>query len=293
MKKKLLNCLSFCLLTSVSQAQTTLTFQPDATIGKDAVIQSASANTNSNYGTSDHIEAAAWTYSGSEGIVRSFFDFTQLSAIPVNSNIVSAKLSLYAMDAAAWQHSTLSGSNEAWIERITSSWDESTVTWNNQPTSTVTNRISLAQSTSATQNYLDIDVTQLVQDMIDQPSTSYGFLIKLQTESYYRRMGFCSSDHTNSALRPKLVVTYTSTLDVSESEKSAEVVCYPNPVSGVLTISTSGSLAGSAFQLTDQLGRVVKTGLLEAGNTILETTGLSTGTYILQTGSKKVTLAVN
>jgi hypothetical protein len=292
MKKKLLNCLSFCFLTAVaSQAQVTVTFQPNGTVGKDATVQSESSNANNNFGSSDHVEAAAWTYSGNQGVVRSLFDFTELSTIPANATIMDARISLYAMDVAAWQHS---GANDSWIERITDSWNESTVTWNNQPATTVTNRISLAQSSNATQNYLNIDVTQLVQDMIDQPSSSYGFLIKLKTESVYRRMGFGSSDHTNPNLRPRLSVTYiASSLGLNENIGSVAILCYPNPASDLITIKTSEEMRGASFYLADQLGRVVKTGVLEEGTTTLRTDDLNAGTYILTAEGLKVTVVIN
>lgn len=292
MKKNLLNCLSFCFLISVtSHAQVTVTFQPNGTVGKDATIQSESSNAGNNFGTSDHYEAAAWTYSGNQGVVRSLLDFTELSTIPANSTIMDARLSLYAMDQAPWQHS---GANDAWIERITDSWSESTVTWNNQPATTTTNRISLSQSSSGSQNYLNIDMTQLVQDMINQPSSSHGFLIKLKTEMVYRRMGFGSSDHTNPNLRPQLSVTYiASSVGLNEFEGSAEILCYPNPASDLITIKTSEGMAGASFYLADQLGRVVKTGVLEAGMTTLRTDDLNAGTYILTAEGQKVTVVIN
>lgn len=290
--KTTLSCFMLLLFTSFTQGQTTVTFQPDGVVGKDATLNSAPSVENNNYGTSDHIEAAAWTYSGDPGVVRSLFEFTQLSTIPSNAIITSATLSLYAMDQAPWQHSTLSGSNEGWLERITSSWNESTVTWTNQPASTTLNSVSLAASISATQNYLNIDVTDLVQDMIDQPATSYGFILKLQTEDYYRRLGFGSSDHTNASLRPKLNITYTTTAGTNELEASEGISCYPNPSSDAVTIEVSELLVGSEFELVDQLGRKVKTGVLSAEKTTLSVDDLNDGYYMILVAGKKVTFVV-
>ena len=56
---------------------------------------------------------------------------------------------------------------------------------------------------------MDIDVTQLVQDIVDNPASSYGFMILLQNEASYRAVYFASSDYTDSAKHPKLVVAYT------------------------------------------------------------------------------------
>lgn len=290
-KKLTSSCLSLLLMSSFTQAQTTVTFQPDGSVGKDAVIHDASY-ANLNFGTADHIEAAAWTYSGEQGKLRSVFSFTELSSIPTNATIISATLSLYAMDQAPWQHSSLSGSNDGWIERVTSTWDESTVTWNNQPTTTTLNRLPLAQSTSATQDYLNINMTNLVQDIIDAPS-NYGFLVKLNTESAYKRLGFCSSDHTNVNLRPKLVVTYTtSTAGINESGESKGFTCYPNPSSDLITIQASELLIGSEFDIIDRLGRKVKTGVLNSTQTTMGVSDLNKGIYTLIVSGKTTSIIV-
>ncbi|HEX3048224.1 MAG TPA: DNRLRE domain-containing protein [Bacillota bacterium] len=182
------------------------TFTPGPDDGKDAMVQSRVPDLNA--GNYNRFMAIDWTWSGVPGAIRSLIEF-DLSDIPDDASITSALLSLYAWDGSS-PHSTLSGSNACWLQRITSSWAEDTVTWNNQPTTTTQNQVTLPASTSPTQNYPDIDVTDMVLDMIADPSAGYGMMIRLQTEAYYRNMSFCSSDHTNSALRPKLVVTFTT-----------------------------------------------------------------------------------
>ncbi len=150
-----------------------ISLQPDAAAGKDAVLHGLASNANINYGNNVQFIASAWTFSSVPGVVRSViqFDFT---SIPSNATITSAKLSLYASDGSGGspQHSTLSGPNDAWLERVTSSWSESTVTWNTQPTTTTQNRVSLPSSISPTEDYLNIDVTTLVQDMTNTGSSS-------------------------------------------------------------------------------------------------------------------------
>ena len=189
-------------------SQTTLTLQPDSVCGKDALIRSLSLNTN--FGNNIDFNAHSWTNQGAPVDHRSLIEF-DLSYIAASSTIISAYLSLYSYNSpAVGSHSTLSGSNEAVIQRITSPWNENTVTWANQPIGSPINQVILPQSTNPIQDYLNIDVTNLVQDMISTPSTGHGFLFKLITEQYYRRMLFASSDNPINNFHPKLVVTYST-----------------------------------------------------------------------------------
>jgi hypothetical protein len=192
---------------SIATAQTTVTFQPDATNGKDAFIVNTTGTTN--YGTNPNFAAIAWT-SGGAFLTRGLLAFN-LTSIPTNAVITDAKLSLYCNTTSdhTQLHSSLSGSNSSYLQKITSSWSEAGVTWNNQPTTTSTGQITLAQSTTSTENYLNIDIDALVQDWVSNPSSNYGVLLRLITESHYRSLIFASSDHGDSTKRPKLEITYT------------------------------------------------------------------------------------
>jgi len=130
-------------------------------------------------------------------------------------------------------HESLSGANTALLQRITEGWEEDDVTWNNQPQAHTVNQVTLAKSTSPTQDYLDIEVTNIVQDMVDNPSSNYGFLFRLETEEYYRRMCFAASNHTDPALRPTLVITYEScSIDIGNDTTFCfgdELILTPGP----------------------------------------------------------------
>ncbi|MES2560103.1 MAG: DNRLRE domain-containing protein [Bacteroidota bacterium] len=189
-------------------SQTTIILQPDPITGVDAYIESGS-NASINYSSYDNYAAIAWTRSSNPFVSRGLLKF-DLTSIPSNAIITNAKLSLHCNTTSdqTQLHSSLSGSNGCYLERITGLWGESTVNWNNQPATTTLNRVSLAQSTSSTQDYIDINVDNIVQDMILNPATSFGFMLKLGTESYYRSMQFGSSDHAILSKRPKLEITY-------------------------------------------------------------------------------------
>lgn len=162
---KLLTLFLFLIHFSFRQRDT-LYLQPDAFCGKDALVHSVSPN--SNYATNTQLTAMGWTWSGTPGIQRLFIVFNY-AKIPTGSSIISAELSLYGqpLPGGNGQHSTRSGSNAAWVKRVTSPWIENVVTWNNQPTTTNTSRVSIPASTSLSQNYLNINVTTLTQDIIN------------------------------------------------------------------------------------------------------------------------------
>ncbi|HAS39981.1 MAG TPA: hypothetical protein DCS93_05850 [Microscillaceae bacterium] len=206
----------FLLASHITYSQTTLTLQPGSAKGKDAFIWQLTdqsgrfgpTNTK-NYGSEPQFIAHEWTWDGSVGTRRSLIDF-DFSLLPANALVISAHLSLYGYPSSGdGGHSSLTGSNESLLQRITSAWDENLVTWNNRPTVTTQNQIKLSRSTSVGQDYLDIDVTNLVNDMLSNPTSAHGFMLSMQTQQHYRRLVFASSDHPDPLKRPKLVIIYS------------------------------------------------------------------------------------
>ena len=226
-----------------TNGQTILTLQPDGNLGKDAFI--SSNNLEVGQGNSTEFDAGAWTIFGSPLTIRSLIDF-DLSSLPFGATIQSAQLTLYnnpnAQNGYAnGQHVHESGSNDAVLQRIISPWTED-VAWNNQPTTTSQNEVTLAQDTNSNQDYV-LDVTSLLQDIIADPSNSFGFLLKLNTETPYRLLAFASSDHPNSALHPKLEISYT--LDCSM------LILQPNGTDGKDAFISSNILEGGQGNSTE------------------------------------------
>ena len=237
------------IITIVNSTDTIcISLQPGAVVGKDAVLHGLASEVNNNYGAHVDILASAWTFSGTPGDLRSLIEF-DLSFIPNGAAIVSAELSLFFNPTSSNAgHSTLSGSNECLLRKVTSTWDEMTVTWNTQPTTTINNQVTLPQTTSNTQDYPNIDVKNLVQDMVTNPSTSFGFMIRLITESYYRAMLFASSDNGDSNKWPKLDICYVAS-------QTSSPVCLK--VENFQKISdTQGNFLGT-LNNDDQLGEDV------------------------------------
>jgi hypothetical protein len=304
MKKYLVSCAA-ALLSLAASAQTTLTLQPDAATGKDAELFSCipCGYSNQNFGNIAENCAIAWTKNGADHKIRSLIQF-DLSSIPAGATVISATLSLsWAPGSDEGNHFGIFGSNKAWLQRVTSSWQENTVTWNNQPTTTTTNRVAVAGSTSGTQNYPNINVRILVQDMVNDPAHSFGFMLRLQTETVYKKLVFASSDHWNPALRPKLVVVYTSHAlqqnplpDARMTAATQILKVYPNPAKESVTISINSTSEDQAYVSIYDLGgreMVDQVYQLKEGRNQLsfETAAWTRGLYmvIVKTGGEMIT----
>lgn len=226
MKKfKLISILLFFLfLTNSSYSQTTIVLQPGPSEGKDANAWRFDAGIN--HGDRESITAYAWTHSGDLSNKRSFLEF-DLSTIPETAIIQSAHLSLFFNPTDPFESfSVHTGENDIYIQRVTAEWDEHTIVWSNQPSTTSVNQVQLPPSTNPTQNYPNIDVTELIKDMVTSPEGNNGFMIKMVDEvNYYKSVLFASSDHSNPYIRPKLEITY--------SEENLDcITLHPGPAEG-------------------------------------------------------------
>jgi len=197
--------LTFLILLSFREvaAQITITLQPGPE-GKDTYVWSV--NPNNNYGNSQALPAMGWTFYGAPGAKRSLMDF-DLSDIPPNTIILDARLDLY-YNCIEPTYVPQSGNNEAYLQLITTPWDEYDPTWNNQPATTTTDQVYLPRSTEPEQDYTDIDVTVMIEKIHGEPDNYHGMMLRLINEYPYNCLLFASSDWTEKEKRPRLNVTY-------------------------------------------------------------------------------------
>ncbi len=178
-----------------------IVFQPDSANGKDAIIESITAN--KNFGNSANFTMFSWTNGGFFDTARSLIEFN-LTVIPAQTVIKRATLSLYFL---SYQNITEhTGDNAFTISQITRKWNEDSVCWSNQPT-TINLNVVVPKSWLSYQSYT-IDISTIAQDMINHPSDNHGFMLKLVDEFPFRSVVLASSDYSVSSKRPKLVVYY-------------------------------------------------------------------------------------
>ena len=199
-----------------------LTTQPGPKNGQDTyVIYRETDNgvyAGSNNDFNHELLVARWTWyndDAGEGTARGLIKFPELSTIPSNAIIKSARLYLYGKSTS---ESTPQGnsfypgsgnpeSNEVWLKRLLANWDERIVTWKTKPATTDVNKATIHASTSQWNYNAEADVTAMVQDMVSE-GRNYGFSMQMKIEKIYRCLIFSTSEATDPAKRPKLVVDY-------------------------------------------------------------------------------------
>ena len=73
--------------------------------------------------------------------------------------------------------------------------------------------------------------------------------------------------------------------------KVEEVIIYPNPASEKISVLLNSGLENSSYTISDITGRQILSGKITAENSEIATSGLSTGTYILQVKNQKTTVS--
>jgi len=234
-----------------SNAQSSMTLHPHGNMGEDVMIWDLVPD--SNMATWPQFKADAYTWNGTPGLERSLLDFN-LNLLPPNSTIIHADLSLYVDSTEA--HSTLSGSNECRIQRITSLWNPAAVTWNTQPSTDSINEVLIPPSTGIYDDYLNIDVTALIQDLYNNPGVFQGLMIKLSTEIHYRRMVFESTDQPDTTRFPALTINY-STVGINEIQAPDALSIFPSPSTGKFFIALEKTINNGYVEIINTLGECV------------------------------------
>ena len=186
----------------------TITLQPKNNTG-EMTIAGNTFSVDLSDPLSTELAAATWTYNSAAYGIRGLIKF-DLTAIPQNATIVSAKFSIFSHPKPlnGDKVNSNSGSDNALlIQRVTSNWIPSQVNWSHQPTTTTTGQVELPATTKAFLDIPDIDVTTLISGIVSSNQNS-GFMLRMKNDVTYTSRIFCSSKFTDASKHPKLVVIY-------------------------------------------------------------------------------------
>ena len=73
---------------------------------------------------------------------------------------------------------------------------------------------------------------------------------------------------------------------INENHNNVGFALYPNPANNRINVKSDVSLVGSAYSITDVVGKVVMSGKLSAVNSIISIENLPNGEYIFKLGNK-------
>lgn len=195
----------------------------EITTGSDAVIHCLDSKVKTNFGNVKMNLISNWTFQGTPAIISSVLQFNLPSDLTSTSIIHSATLYLYdycdPSDGGAnlytypATHGTSSNTG-FYVKRITSPWNENSVSCAAAPTSVATNQVTVNAVTlpgyTQGMDNLSIAVGTLLQQMAT--AGNYGFLLEFQDTNIthqYRARSYGSFNNANPSLRPKLVISYT------------------------------------------------------------------------------------
>jgi hypothetical protein len=178
-----------------------------------------------NFGTS----MTAFTQGTPSGLA--LFQFS-LSGIPTDATITSAVVSL--------KESSYGGADTVSIRKITSSWNEGTVTWNTRPSVASTTAGSFTTSSSLASSF---NVTSLAQQWVTTPSTNFG----LQLEQASTFTEYKTSEAGTASDRPSLQACFTKPCAAGFGDcDAANGTCETNVQTSTANCGACGAVCGSA-----------------------------------------------
>ena len=193
----------------------------NVTLSTDKVTYISLTNPANNYGTGNTFSVSGY---GATETMRGllFFDCT---SIPAGTTITSAKMRLYAT-------AEYGGSRDYVAHKLTrGTWVETGATWNNYASgsawttaggdydTTVIGRAT--KDASATNVWVEFDVTAAAQAWISTSSTNYGMLIKVEDETGNVRNDFTSDENADTTHRPQLLLSDAAATTVAFNAASS------------------------------------------------------------------------
>jgi RHS repeat-associated protein len=248
----------------------TVKVQPGSSAGQDAFI--SSRYPNDNYANTTYLKAG---YNPNEsGKSRSFIKFSNAVLPSLGSGYVIQEATFYIYNYGGWK-----ASNRIDLRRVKSSWSESSITWNNQPS------VGSREASYAKENYgwYSFDVTDLVKDWYSGDQTNYGLRLNARNEQYHNTKLFRSCEYGTSGYRPYLVINYNNRPSTTAKSPSGWVTTARPTFTWTYSDANSDPIKNSRLQIaTDKsfnnIVRDIYPGA-KTSYTLPENKALESGTY--------------
>jgi len=175
--------------------------QPDSTGGKDAYIRQG---LDTNFGT-DPLLRIGKLPAGVE--LRSLIEFN-LSSIPSEYTVTEAYMTLYLSSAPTQNNVTIKAM------RLTKTWTESEVGWNNRTSSETWTSpgsdysIEIGSISVNQSGYYNLSVLDWAQSVVNGEYENYGITLLSQDATNGDYKEFASSDSLTPEYRPKIFINY-------------------------------------------------------------------------------------
>lgn len=158
--------------------------------------------TTTNYGT----DTSLWVYYDYGSPTKSYSSFLKgdYSAIPTDAIVLKATLKMYALNTSNGADHSMN------ILRLTSSWNEGTITHSNQPSTTTTHMPTIPSASCSNVGWQSFDISLITQHHVEFPTQNFGFRLSQTslTGSVDKGVKYASTEHANSSLRPYIIIQY-------------------------------------------------------------------------------------
>jgi hypothetical protein len=232
-------------LTSVRTCVVT-GYPSTSTATADTYVQQGSANATAGTATSMNVSSL----SGSKN-QRAYVKFDLSRCAPLIATTATVQVATLRLLVSALPSGGACATED--VYRVTSTWSETTLTWNTQPTF-ATPRTGFTSvgggscTTTTTNVYANWNVTADVAAFVATTATNFGWMIRDATESAstVRTVGYYSTEINTLGASPQLVVTDTRRSSPSPGRWAASWSSSPCWPAGPCSCGPSPSAAGPA-----------------------------------------------
>jgi hypothetical protein len=207
-----------------------------------------------------------------------------LGALSSSTVITKAELQLYSPSQPR------PGAGIVRVYKVTKNWIPAEANWNN---ATATTRWSSAggdfnskpqatlQYTSKVNVWHAWDVTSLVKDLVAKPDSNFGIMLKM--DPMMLTVAYASSNSPSTDLRPRLVVTTSTSSKISSRQKQDAKLApvFNVSKSRIELIFSNNQMHSVVFETID--GKVIFNKHITGTSHIIPLSNIKSGLYVIQT----------